>query len=338
MKALVFTLMAVVLGLTLIEGASRVALLVADARGGLTERKHTQYDPELGWVNVPGTTVPDLYGPGRGLTINSQGFRGKREYDREVPAGVTRVLCSGDSFTLGWGVDDDDTWCARLDRLPELEAVNMGQGGYGIDQAYLWWRRDGGALDYNVHLFAIIYEDFHRMRFDRFQGYGKPTLRLENGVPVADGVPVPERSWRDSWRSSLASAELIARLTGRRNAAPADEPRLDALEVGELAVRAVETMRGEDRARGSRLVVVWLPTLDEYRPGDLDRLRGQFLQRVRAAGGETVDLVDEFRRVPPDRVDSLFLVEPGAGGRHYSKAGHEFVAARLAERLQAHSQ
>jgi predicted N-acyltransferase len=29
----------------------------------------------------------------------------------------------------------------------------------------------------------------------------------------------------------------------------------------------------------------------------------------------------------------MYLVEPGAGGRHYSERGHEFVAARLAERL-----
>ncbi|MGH2570030.1 MAG: hypothetical protein ACRDGR_02310 [bacterium] len=139
MKQLGFAVAAVILGLLLIEGASRVALFAIDRRGELTERKHTTYDDELGWVNVPSTTVKDLYGPGRSLTINAQAFRGKREYEKTPPPGVTRLLCSGDSFTLGWGVDDDDTWCARLEREnPELEVVNMGQGGYGIDQAYLW--------------------------------------------------------------------------------------------------------------------------------------------------------------------------------------------------------
>jgi hypothetical protein len=272
--------------------------------------------------------VPDLYGPGRSLTINAQGFRGKREYAKAPPPGVTRILCSGDSFTLGWGVDDDDTWCALLERDPALEVVNMGQGGYGIDQSYLWWRRDSGLLDYDVHLFAIIYEDFHRMRFDRFQGYGKPTLKVENGVPVADGVPAPRR------RRGLATVELLACLAGRP-AVPAQVPKLGALEVGELAVRAVEAMRDGNVARGARFVVVWLPTLDQHRPGELDRLRVQFLERVRAVGVDAFDLVEDFRSVPPDQVDAMFLVEPAGGGRHYSERGHEFVAARLAERLAA---
>ncbi|MGH2570031.1 MAG: hypothetical protein ACRDGR_02315, partial [bacterium] len=69
-----------------------------------------------------------------------------------------------------------------------------------------------------MHLFAIIYEDFHRMRFDPFQGYGKPTLNVENGVPVADGVPVPRP------RRPLATAEVVARLAGRRAAAPDETP------------------------------------------------------------------------------------------------------------------
>jgi hypothetical protein len=333
-KKVVFTLIATLLGLGIIEGASRLVVFAIDSRSELTERKHTKYDAELGWVNVPSIAVADLYGPGRSLTINSQGFRARRDYRREVPIGKTRVLCSGDSFTLGWGVDDDDTWCALLEkRNATFEAVNMGQGGYGIDQAYLWWRRDGNRLEYDLHVFAIIYDDLHRMRLDRFQGYGKPTLQLEDGVPVAAGVPVPKRRLPASWRSQVGTAELVARLVGRRTAVPADEPKLAALEVGELAIRALEVMHEENARRGSRLVVVWLPTLDEDRPGELDRLRGQVMERVGAAGIDAIDLVEDFRRVPPDRVDSLFLVEPGAGGRHYSEAGHRFVAARLAARL-----
>jgi hypothetical protein len=145
-------------------------------------------------------------------------------------------------------------------------------------------------------------------------------------VPVADGVPVPER------RRGLATVELMERLTGRR-AGPEEGPKLAALEVGELAVRAVEAMRDGNAARGARLVVVWLPTSDQHRPGELDRLRVQFLERVRGLGVEAIDLVEDFRSVPPDQADAMFLVEPGGGGRHYSERGHEFVAERLAERL-----
>lgn len=48
-----------------------------------TERQHTRYDEELGWINIPGTRIEDLYGAGRTLTINKQGFRARREYSTD---------------------------------------------------------------------------------------------------------------------------------------------------------------------------------------------------------------------------------------------------------------
>ena len=135
-----------------IEGLSSLILVgraFVDRAGPLVaERRHTQYDPDLGWVNTPGVQIPDLYGPGRSLSINSQGFRGLHDTSERVAAGRLRILCSGDSFTLGYGVGDADTWCARLTALDSrLETVNMGQGGYGVDQAYLWYLRDRGVHD-----------------------------------------------------------------------------------------------------------------------------------------------------------------------------------------------
>ena len=31
----------------------------------------------------------------------------------------------------------------------------MGQGGYGIDQAYLWYKRDGTKLDHDVQILRL---------------------------------------------------------------------------------------------------------------------------------------------------------------------------------------
>ena len=51
-----------------------------------------------------------------------------------MPPGKTRIICSGDSFTLGFGVDNEHTWPQQLAaRNANLETVNMGQGGYGAD-------------------------------------------------------------------------------------------------------------------------------------------------------------------------------------------------------------
>src|SRR5207237_1214574 len=119
------------------------------------EQMHTTYDAELGWAHRRSVSVPDLYGSGVFLKTNSQGFRGDHEIAAEEPKDRVRVICSGDSFTLGYGVDDDHAWCAQLMAMDSrLETVNMGQGGYGVDQAYLWYVRDGRALEHTVQIFA----------------------------------------------------------------------------------------------------------------------------------------------------------------------------------------
>jgi hypothetical protein len=91
------------------------------------ERRHTRYDPDLGWVAIPNLFIPDMYGPGVSLRTNSRGFRGGREFIEAVPPGKFRVICSGDSVTLGFGVADDYPWCKLLESLDQrIETVNMG--------------------------------------------------------------------------------------------------------------------------------------------------------------------------------------------------------------------
>jgi hypothetical protein len=66
--------------------------------------------------------------------INSLGFK-----DREFSIRKTsrfRILAIGDSFTFGWGVNNEDTWCKRLeadlrDRGIDVEILNLGKPGAG---------------------------------------------------------------------------------------------------------------------------------------------------------------------------------------------------------------
>jgi hypothetical protein len=43
------------------------------------------------------------------ISTNAYGFRGPDPQTLAKPNGVTRILFLGDSFTLGWGVDDPDS-------------------------------------------------------------------------------------------------------------------------------------------------------------------------------------------------------------------------------------
>jgi len=336
-----FAAVAAALGLLLIEGISAVALRFVGREAPLpvAERRHTRFDAELGWVNEPSRRVEDLYGPGRTLTTNSQGFRATRDYARAVPEGRVRLLCSGDSFTLGWGVDDAETWPARLEALdPRIETVNLGQGGYGVDQAYLWALREEDSLEHQVHLFAFILEDLQRMRYDRFREYGKPRLELRGDRPVAVGVPLdPPAAGNDAWWAASRTARLLLRLAGR-SAAPEPQARGPLSEAARVAAAAVEDLHRIHDRNGTRLVAVWLPTLPEYLSRDMDVVRNTILQHLRGAGVTAYDLTGDLRALPPVDADRLFLKPEDVvlpfHGRHYSAAGNEFVARALWRRLE----
>ena len=113
-----FALVATALGLLLLEGLASVAVVANKMRTQrrLAERLHTEYDTQLGWINKADFHGRDLYGSSLHLHTNAQRFRATEPTAEHVPPGRVRVVCTGDSFTLGYGVADEDTWCAQLEQ------------------------------------------------------------------------------------------------------------------------------------------------------------------------------------------------------------------------------
>ncbi len=331
--ALAFTL--------LVEGCSNVLVCWSDvshlARPALAERLHTHYDAELGWTNTAGLRVEDAYGPGRTVTINAQGFRGAADTLVARPAGRTRIVCSGDSFTFGYGVADADAWPAQLGALDaRLDVVNLALGGYGIDQMYLRYLRDGLPLEQDVHVVAAISDDFARMASDRFSGYGKPWLDVDGGRLVARNVPVPETGFATPWLTQnaplfrrLGVVELARRMTG------AEEPqkRREVMSLEDAANRARAALADLRARSATPLVFVYLPVLQDVLPNSTDFLREPFLEALRADGVTVIDLVPALRADPPRELDAFFLAPgvvdfPGAQG-HYTPAGNRWAAEHV---------
>lgn len=329
----------VVLLFALLEGAASILFVVHEifSTPSVPEHQHAEHDAVLGWVNLPNVDLPDFYGPGVGLRTNSQRFRSAHEFTRAVPAGKTRVVCSGDSFTFGYGVANDEAWCARLTTLdPRLETVNMGLGGYGVDQAYLWYRRDGTRLDHQLQLLGVLTDDFNRMRSDRFMGYGKPLLAVRGDSLVVTNLPVPRTSWLE--RRRALHGEAIARLgvvrLSRRLLGLDDEPEPGRAALANERLRPVVShiladLRRLNDAKRSRLVVLYLPGAWDYRSDRAtDAWRGFMRAEAERQGITFIDLVEELRSVPPSDVDGLF-----APNLHFSAAGNAWAAETLHRRL-----
>jgi hypothetical protein len=348
----VVNVLVVVLLLVILEGGASWLLAIRElaSRGAVAERLHTRYDAELGWVSQPNVRRPAMYGPGADLNTNSRGFRGTAEMTPAVPPGKIRIICSGDSFTLGYGVGDSDTWCHRLSvRDPRLEMVNMGQGGYGADQAYLWYRRDAADLEHQIHLFAFITDDFRRMTRNTFIGYPKPMLTLERGELKVQNVPVPRRRPGASWFAKNAEAIRSLRLVsameavGRRaRGGAAEETTTSVFEQTSAVVRALFVdLQRRNAERGSKLVLVYLPTSYELHSPGTSRWAEFLEQQATELSIVFIDLFAPFRTLPPDTVASFFLrpeqLEFRAAAGHLTRSGNDRIAALLYDELHKNS-
>jgi len=98
------------------------------------------------------------------VTTNSIGLRGPREYRIERTPGTRRIVLLGDSFTFGFGVEDDEVVSTVLeDRLngpagaPRTEVVNMGVSGFGQAEELVTWQKRAQA--WKPDAVVILYFD-----------------------------------------------------------------------------------------------------------------------------------------------------------------------------------
>jgi hypothetical protein len=153
-----------------------------------------QYDPELGWSQKPDTSTTIKY-PQFEISVqtNSIGLR-----DKEYPFERTdkkRILFLGDSYTWGFGVEYEERFTEILEsRHPEWEMINAGLSGYGTDQEYLYYLKEGHKFNADVVILLLYYNDFeNNYRSEQFY-YHKPYFTIENGNLVRHNNPVPESS------------------------------------------------------------------------------------------------------------------------------------------------
>lgn len=89
---------------------------------------------------------------------NSRGFR-----DNEWPEDLSEVVwCLGDSFTVGIGQPQSETWPAILEKKIKKRCLNLGEDGCSNDTIAL---RTKNIVDqFNPSLIVVMWSYFHRRR------------------------------------------------------------------------------------------------------------------------------------------------------------------------------
>ena len=332
--------------LVILEGLSSYAFFLRDLVPRLQQSNfsHTSYDAEIGWVGLPNVDIQDMYGPGADLRTNARGFRNADDFSAKRDSDTRRIVCSGDSVTFGEYVGNDRTFCSLLAELdPKLETLNMGQVGYGVDQAYLWYERDADDLDVDVHILAFITHDFLRMQYDKFMGIPRPVVVLEDGEPVVTNAPISQSRYSmPTWvaetvnsADGLKTVKLATKIRERLNLAPRKVPGAwdarGAEEVEALVAGLFEDLRDHDAARSRTTVLVYFPSVEELQQpsAELAYWMSVVESNVRRLDLPFVNFVSLFAELPAAEVTGLFV-----DGYHFSEKGHALVARELLRYLQ----
>jgi len=151
-----------------------------------------QFDADLGWIQIPNYEA-FLRGKDFNVTIrsNSYGFR-DTEYQISRQAGVKRVIVLGDSYTWGWGVEQEETFCEIAERaMKNTEFINLGHNAYGTAQEYLIFKKWGIKFSPDLTVLAFYYNDLD----DNYsESLKRPLFRLEKGNLVLKNRPKPFKS------------------------------------------------------------------------------------------------------------------------------------------------
>ncbi|MBN1493524.1 MAG: hypothetical protein JW938_05195 [Candidatus Omnitrophica bacterium] len=105
------------------------------------------YDNELLYTLKPNTEFvfsnPEFK---TAYTTNSLGLR-----DDEASLHKPEIICLGDSYTMGWGVEQDETFAQRLEQMSNKKVLNAGISSYGtVREMKLLNRLDTSNLEYLI--------------------------------------------------------------------------------------------------------------------------------------------------------------------------------------------
>ena len=304
-----------------------------------------------GWRNLPDNRA--TYGEPEFVTTietNRAGFRGPA-VERAKSDGRLRVFALGDSFTLGVGVENDETFCARLAALePALEVINGGVIGYGTSQELLLLRDEALAFAPDVVLVVFFWNDVANS-FDR----DIARFRFRDGELVYPAAPEPalepvaaprreRRAWlRYSYLYRFVSDRIkVARFAVRvalglpveKGEVLTAQEREAAWELEFALLREIDRLV---RASGARTLLVVVPEQLQVEPErrvvglvEADYAVQERLRRFAESEGiPMLDLLPGLRAEREATGRDLYYRQD----RHLTAAGHGVVARLIHEAL-----
>ena len=155
---------------------------------------YMKYDSELGWTAQPDSEKKHkhpILGFDVTYEINENGLRGKK-YPLEKPNDVYRIMILGDSNGFGWGNEEEKHFAALIDsRYENVQVINLSLSGYGTDQEYIRFVKEGLQYKPDLVIVQVTPNDFEEIQFPFYNRKPKPHFIFDaDDELVLRNVPV----------------------------------------------------------------------------------------------------------------------------------------------------
>ncbi len=269
------------------------------------------------------------------ICSNSMGMRGP-EVGEEKGRRVVRILCIGDSFTFGRGVNDEESFVRlierRLNAIPDgvrYEVLNGGVVGWGTGNELMFLRQRGLQLQPDMILLQLYANDFDdNMRSTLFtvdrdgrlhEGRAYSGLKTITGIFNAlPGKSILENSYLFNYARTFLNISVRPGGGGNDEASEAAiRERERAAEV--LTSALLSAVVGVARDAGVPMVATTI---------DLSEKQRRVVSDVFAAASVPILSLDGMKKEHPELYFKYDF--------HWNRAGHAWAANQLAEFLLEH--
>ena len=281
-----------------------------ELREGVSERSlGYQYDAELGWMPIPGSSATVTNARTIHAHHNSLGLR-----DEEFGADSRpTMLFLGDSFVWGLDAEAGERFSELLKpRIPDYRILAAGVSGFGTDQEYLLlqklWPKVKPAIV--VLIFCTNNDREDNSSNIRYEGYQKPYFTTSaDGSLVLAGQPVPKSRLQaikeDWWVRNLWLARLVHAVYLKL--------RHPAVRVPDPTEKLVDKIRQFVESNGAKFLV------------GVQQTDAALIHHLEAA------------RIPFVTFDGAAAYPGAASGEHWTPEGHKLVAERVLGLLSVNS-
>lgn len=302
------------------------------------------------------------------FTTNSQGFRSLKEFSHDID--TINILCLGDSFTMGWGVNDDDTYPEQLSSIlskkypnTNFNVINAGRLFSNILDQIDYFREKGKFTHPDIVIFQYYFNDLPEMvapyvnaqvarkilknntsnnflsslykksSIYNFAVYLKYKYILDKKLPTLDNAIIKDVSSTDIHKLLIQEPTKEESMCLGDWDQLLDEkfiPCLDRFWEGQ--VKAILKLKAEVEENGGIFILMAIPNMDQ-----LEKYKnahsGVFNNLEKTNEVHFLDILPIFRNAIFNKASELYL----ENDEHTNQLGNTIIARSIADRIELSS-